>query len=59
MEEKNSKVIQIILFSLVLIFSTITYIPAGTSIREIIFAGVIFLLIIYFVIRAFKYFKII
>ena len=59
MEEKNSKVIQIILFSAIPIFYTITFIPPGTSISQIIFAGVIFLLIIYFVIRAFKYFKII
>tara|TARA_Y100000590_G_scaffold158565_1_gene181996 strand:- start:1191 stop:1373 length:183 start_codon:yes stop_codon:yes gene_type:complete len=58
-KEKKSKAIQIILLSLMAIFYIITSIPAGTSIGQIIFAGVIFLLIIYFATRALKYFKII
>ena len=45
-KEKKSKVIQIILLSLMAVFYIITSIPAGTSIGQIIFAGVIFLLII-------------
>ena len=58
MKEKKTKVIQIILASACSIFATFAYIPKGTSIAEIISAGVIFLVIIYFAIRALKYFKI-
>ena len=59
MKEKKTKAIQIILLSACSIFTTFAYIPKGTSIAEIISAGVIFLVIIYFAIRALKYFKII
>ena len=59
MKEKKQKVFQIILVSVVGIFSTFAYIPKGLSLTQIISAGVIFLVIIYFVIRALKYFKII
>jgi hypothetical protein len=59
MKEKRPKVFQIILVTAVPIFSTFAYIPKGLSITQIISAGVIFLVIIYFVIRAFKYFKLI
>ena len=59
MKEKKPKVFQIILVSVVGIFSTFAYIPKGLSITQTISAGVIFLVIIYFVIRALKYFKII
>ena len=59
MKEKKSKVIQIILLSACAIFSAFAYIPKGLSIAQIIFAGVIFLLIIYLAIRTLKYFKII
>ncbi len=58
-KEKKQKVFQIILVSACAIFSTFAYIPKGLSITQIISAGVIFLVIIYFVIRAFKYFKLI
>ena len=58
MKEKKTKVIQIILASACSIFATFAYIPKGTSIAQIISAGVIFLVIIYFAIRALKYFKI-
>ena len=57
-KEKKSKLIQIFLFSALPIFYTITYISPGISIGQIIFAGVIFLLIIYFANRALKYFRI-
>jgi len=59
MKEKKQKVFQIILASACSIFTVFAYIPKGLSIAEAISAGVIFLLIIYFVIRALKYFKII
>ena len=59
MKEKKPKVFQIILASGCSIFTVFAYIPKGLSIADAISAGVIFLLIIYFVIRALKYFKII
>ena len=59
MKEKKPKVFQIILVTAIPIFSTFAYIPKGLSITQIISDGVIFLVIIYFVIRAFKYFKLI
>jgi len=59
MKEKKQKVFQIILLSGCAIISLFGYIPKGLSITEIISAGVIFLAIIYFAIRALKYFKII
>ena len=59
MKEKKPKVSQIILVTVIPIFSAFAYIPKGLSITQIISAGVIFLVIIYFVIRAFKYFKLI
>ena len=59
MKEKKPQVFQIILLSACAIFSALSYIPKGLSITQIISAGVIFLVIIYFVIRAFKYFKLI
>ena len=59
MKEKKPKVLQIILLSACAIFSTFAYIPKGLSIVQIIFAGAIFLVIIYFAIRSLKYFKII
>jgi len=59
MKEKKQKVFQIILLSGCAIVSLFGYIPKGLSLAQIISAGVIFLLIIYFAIRALKYFKII
>ncbi len=41
------------------IISLFGYIPKGLSVVQIISAGFIFLVIIYFAIRALKYFKII
>ena len=59
MKEKKPKVFQIILASACSIFTVFAYIPKGLSISQTISAAVIFLVIIYFVIRALKYFKII
>ena len=59
MKEKKPKVLQIILASACSIFTVFAYIPTGLSIAQAISACVIFLVIIYFVIRALKYFKII
>ena len=59
MKEKKTKVFQIILASACSIFTVFAYIPKGVSIAQTISAAVIFLVIIYFVIRALKYFKII
>ena len=56
-KEKKPKVFQIILVSACAIFSTFAYIPKGLSITQVISAVVIFLVIIYFVIHVFKYFK--
>ena len=59
MKEKKTKVFQITLASACSIFTVFAYIPKGLSIAQIISAGVIFLVIIYFVVSALKYFKII
>ena len=59
MKEKKQKVFQIILASGCSIFTVFAYIPKGLSIAQTISAAVIFLVIIYFVIGALKYFKII
>mgnify|MGYP001409323326 FL=1 len=58
MKEKKPKVFQIILASACSIFTVFAYIPKGLSIAQTISAAVIFLVIIYFVIRTLKYFKI-
>ena len=58
-KEKKPKVLQIILASACSIFTVFAYIPKGLSIAQTISAAIIFLVIIYFVIRALKYFKII
>ena len=59
MKEKKQKIFQIILLTGCAIISLFGYIPKGLSISQIISAGVVFLVIIYFAIRALKYFKII
>ena len=59
MKEKKPKVFQIILASACSIFTVFAYIPKGLSIAQIISAGVIFIVTIYFVVSALKYFKII
>mgnify|MGYP001200122083 FL=1 len=59
MKEKKQKVFQIILLTGCAIISLFGYIPKGLSIAQIISAGVVFIVIIYFAIRSLKYFKII
>ena len=59
MKEKKQKVFQIILLTGCATISLFGYIPKGLSVVQIISAGFIFLVIIYFAIRALKYFKII
>ena len=59
MKEKKQKAFQIILLTGCAIISLFGYIPKGLSLAQIISSGVIFLVIIYFAIRALKYFNII
>ena len=59
MKEKKQKVFQIILLSGCAVISLFGYIPKGLSIAQIISAGVIFFVVIYFAISTLKYFKII
>lgn len=57
-EERKKNFYQILLWSGVGIASIVTYVPRGTSITQIILAIGSFLIILYFAIRALKYFKI-
>ena len=57
-KERKKNFYQILLWSGVGIASIVTYIPRGTSITQSILAIGIFLIILYFAIRALKYFKI-
>ena len=57
-KERKKIFYQLIFWSVVGISSFITYIPPELSFVQIISALVLFLLIIYFAIRAIKYFKI-
>ena len=59
MEERKTKVIRIVLGTLIPIIYTIIYIPPGVTVGQIISAVVIFLIIMYLSIRALKYYKII
>ena len=59
MEENKTKIIRIVVGTLIPIVYTITYIPPEVTISQIISAVVIFYVIIYFAIRALKYYKII
>tara|TARA_B100000287_G_scaffold421123_1_gene461393 strand:+ start:993 stop:1172 length:180 start_codon:yes stop_codon:yes gene_type:complete len=59
MNEKRTKVIRIVLGTLIPIIYTIIYIPPDVTIGQISSAIVIFLVILYFAIRALKYYKII
>tara|TARA_B100000401_G_C52749788_1_gene692611 strand:- start:1071 stop:1250 length:180 start_codon:yes stop_codon:yes gene_type:complete len=58
-EENKTKIIRIVVGTLIPIVYTITYIPPEVTISQIISAVVIFYVIIYFAIRALKYYKII
>jgi len=59
MKEKKTKVIRIFLGILIPVVYTIIHIPPGVTMSQIIYAGVIFLGIMYFAIWAIKYFNII
>ncbi len=58
MNEKRTKVIRIILGTLIPIFYTIIYIPPDITMEQIIAAIVAFLVIVYFAVKALKYYKI-
>ena len=57
-KERRKEFYQILLWSGVGLASIVTYVPRGTSITQIILAIGSFLIILYFAIRALKYFKI-
>ncbi len=59
MNEKRTKVIRLVLGTLIPIIYTIIHIPPDVTIGQISSAIVIFLVILYFAIRALKYYKII
>jgi len=59
MKEKRTKVIQIVVGTLIPIIYTIIYIPPGVTMVQIISAILVFLVIIYFAIKALKYYEII
>ena len=59
MEENKTKIIRIVVGTLIPIVYTIIHIPPEVTISQIISAVVIFYVIIYFAIRALKYYKII
>jgi hypothetical protein len=53
----RKKIFQILIFGSILILNAVTYIPPETSMSEILLATSVFIGIIYFAIRALKYFK--
>ena len=57
-KKRRKEFYQILLWSGIGIASIVSYVPKGTSITEIILAIGSFVMILYFVIRALKYFKI-
>ena len=59
MKEKRTKVIQIVVGTLIPIIYTIIYIPPDVTIGQIISAIIIFYVIFYFAVRTLKYYKII
>ncbi len=59
MKENKIKIIRIVVGTLIPIVYTIIHIPPEVTISQIISAVVIFYVIIYFAIRALKYYKII
>ena len=59
MKDNKTKIIRIVLGTLIPIVYTIIHIPPEVTISQIISAVVIFYVIIYFSIRALKYYKII
>ena len=59
MKEKRTKVIQIVVGTLIPIIYTNIYIPPDITAGQIISAVIIFYVILYFAIRTLKYYKII
>jgi len=59
MKEKRTKVIQIVVGTLIPIIYTIIYIPPDVTAGQIITAVIIFYVILYFSIKTLKYYKII
>ena len=59
MEERKTKVIRIVLGTLIPIIYTIIYIPPDATAGQVISAVIIFYVILYFAIRTMKYYKII
>ncbi len=57
-KKRRKEFYQILLWSGIGIASIVSYVPKGTSITEIILAIGSFVMILYFFIRALKYFKI-
>ncbi len=58
MKENKTKIIQIVLGTLIPIVYTIIHIPPEVTISQIISAVVVFYVIMYFSIRALRYFNI-
>tara|TARA_Y100000992_G_C21084381_1_gene404882 strand:+ start:377 stop:556 length:180 start_codon:yes stop_codon:yes gene_type:complete len=58
-EERKTKVIRIVLGTLIPIIYTIIYIPPDVTAGQVISAVIIFYVILYFAIRTMKYYKII
>ena len=59
MQEKRIKVIRIILGILITIVSTVIHIPPEATVTQALSAGLLFLVVIYFVISVLKRYKII
>tara|TARA_X000000368_G_scaffold270351_1_gene214254 strand:- start:55 stop:234 length:180 start_codon:yes stop_codon:yes gene_type:complete len=59
MKENKTKIIQIVVGTLIPIVYTIIHIPPEVTMSQIISAVVVFYIIMYFSIHALKYFKII
>tara|TARA_E500000331_G_scaffold331125_1_gene353229 strand:+ start:199 stop:378 length:180 start_codon:yes stop_codon:yes gene_type:complete len=59
MKENKTKIIRIVVGTLIPIIYTIIHIPPEVTMSQIISAVVIFYVIIYFAIRTLKYYKII
>ena len=59
MEERKTKVIRIVLGTLIPIIYTIIYIPPDVTAGQVISAVIIFYVILYFAIRTMEYYKII
>ena len=59
MQEKRTKVIRIILGLLITIVYTVIHLPTEVTVTQALSAGLVFLVVIYFVISVLKRYKII